>query len=60
MEPILQVRDLRTSFLTSNGEVKAVRGVSFDVEKGRTLGLRPACFLLSGRGKKPHTRFLAH
>ena len=39
MESILQVRDLHTSFLTSNGEVKAVRGVSFDVEKGRTLGI---------------------
>ena len=39
MEPILQVRDLRTSFLTSNGEVQAVRGVSFDVEKGKTLGI---------------------
>ena len=39
MEPILQVRDLHTSFLTSNGEVKAVRGVSFDVEKGKTLGI---------------------
>ena len=39
MESILQVRDLRTSFLTSNGEVQAVRGVSFDVEKGRTLGI---------------------
>ncbi|MBR1585204.1 MAG: ABC transporter ATP-binding protein [Clostridia bacterium] len=39
MEPILQVRDLHTSFLTSNGEVKAVRGVSFQVEKGKTLGI---------------------
>ncbi|MBQ6510136.1 MAG: ABC transporter ATP-binding protein [Flexilinea sp.] len=39
MEPILQVRDLRTSFLTSNGEVQAVRGVSFDVEKGKTIGI---------------------
>ena len=39
MEPILQVRDLHTSFLTSNGEVQAVRGVSFDVEKGKTLGI---------------------
>ena len=39
MEAILQVRDLCTSFLTSNGEVKAVRGVSFDVEKGKTLGI---------------------
>ena len=39
MEPILEVRDLHTSFLTSNGEVQAVRGVSFDVEKGKTLGI---------------------
>ena len=39
MEIILQVRDLHTSFMTSNGEVKAVRGVSFDVEKGKTLGI---------------------
>ena len=39
MESVLQVRDLRTSFLTSNGEVQAVRGVSFDVQKGRTLGI---------------------
>ena len=39
METILQIRDLHTSFLTSNGEVKAVRGISFDVEKGRTLGI---------------------
>ena len=39
MEPILHVRDLHTSFLTSNDEVQAVRGVSFDVEKGKTLGI---------------------
>ena len=39
VEPILQVRDLHTSFLTSNGEVQAVRGISFDVEKGKTLGI---------------------
>ncbi len=39
METLLQVRDLHTSFLTSNGEVQAVRGVSFDVEKGKTLGI---------------------
>ncbi len=39
METILQVRDLHTSFLTSNGEVKAVRGISFDVRKGETLGI---------------------
>lgn len=39
VEPILQVRDLHTSFLTSGGEVQAVRGISFDVEKGKTLGI---------------------
>ena len=39
VEAILQVRDLHTSFLTSNGEVHAVRGVSFDVEKGKSLGI---------------------
>jgi len=39
METILEVRDLHTSFLTSNGLVQAVRGVSFDVEKGKTLGI---------------------
>ena len=39
MEPILDVRDLHTSFLTSNGEVKAVRGVSFQVGKGETIGI---------------------
>ena len=39
MEPILEVKDLHTSFLTSNGEVQAVRGVSFKVEKGQTVGI---------------------
>ena len=39
MEPILEVKDLHTSFLTSNGEVHAVRGVSFKVEKGQTIGI---------------------
>ena len=39
MEPILQVENLKTSFFTSNGEVQAVRGVSFSVEKGDILGI---------------------
>ncbi len=37
--PTLSVRDLRTHFLTKAGAVKAVDGVSFDVAKGRILGL---------------------
>ncbi|WP_342753078.1 ABC transporter ATP-binding protein [Shouchella clausii] len=38
-DPILQIRDLRTSFFTKELEVKAVDGVTFDVEKGKTLGI---------------------
>ena len=36
---LLEVNDLRTSFRTDDGVVKAVDGVSFKVEKGRTLGI---------------------
>lgn len=34
---LLQVRDLTTHFPIRNGTIKAVNGVSFDVERGRTL-----------------------
>ncbi|MBV1840481.1 ABC transporter ATP-binding protein [Photobacterium ganghwense] len=36
---ILSVRDLETEFATDDGVVKILHGVSFDVRKGRTLGL---------------------
>jgi peptide/nickel transport system ATP-binding protein len=39
MAPILEVRDLRTSFRTDDGVVLAVDGVSFSLEPGRTLGI---------------------
>lgn len=39
MEPILKIENLKTSFMTGNGEVQAVRGVSFTVGKGEILGL---------------------
>ena len=37
--PLLQVTDLRTWFHTRNGVCRAVDGVSFQVERGETLGL---------------------
>src|ERR671925_663380 len=36
---LLEVRDLKTHFRTDDGIVKAVDGVTFDVEKGQTLGI---------------------
>ena len=38
-ELLLQVKDLHTSFFTDSGEVRAVNGVSFDLEKGKVLGI---------------------
>ena len=38
-QPLLQVKDLRTSFFTDAGEVKAVNGVSFNLERGKVLGI---------------------
>ncbi len=39
VEPVLSVKDLHTSFITDSGEVKAVNGVSFDLEPGKILGV---------------------
>jgi len=36
---LLEVTDLRTSFFTREGEVRAVDGVSFSLERGKTLGI---------------------
>src|SRR3990170_6265301 len=38
-EHLLKINNLYTSFFTDAGEVKAVRGVSFSLEKGKTIGL---------------------
>jgi peptide/nickel transport system ATP-binding protein len=39
MAPLLRVSNLRTSFFTSDGEVRAIDGVSFDIGEGETVGL---------------------
>lgn len=36
---LLKVTDLHTSFFTPAGEVKAVNGISFSLEKGKVLGI---------------------
>ena len=39
MSKILEVNNLRISFRTNNGRVKAVRGINFDLEKGETIAV---------------------
>ena len=51
---LLEVTDLRVSFPTSDGLVQAVRGVSFRVERGQTLGIVGE----SGSGKTVSTQAL--
>ena len=36
---LLEVKDLRTSFFTDAGEVKAVDGISFNLDHGKVLGI---------------------
>jgi oligopeptide/dipeptide ABC transporter ATP-binding protein len=38
-EPLLEVKDLRVSFPTEDGLVKAVDGISFSIGPGQTLGV---------------------
>lgn len=39
LEYLLEVKDLRTSFFTHVGEIKAIRGVDFSMEKGEIIGI---------------------
>ena len=53
-EVLLEVRDLRTTFASERGPVQAVRGVSLDLRRGRTLGIVGE----SGSGKSVLSRSL--
>lgn len=37
--PLLSVKDLRVTFGTQEGDVRAVQGISFDVRQGETIGI---------------------
>jgi oligopeptide/dipeptide ABC transporter ATP-binding protein len=39
MDKILEVKDLKVSFRTQAGTLKAVRDISFDLERGKTLAI---------------------
>ncbi|MCW5721624.1 MAG: ABC transporter ATP-binding protein [Devosia sp.] len=39
MTPLLSVKDLHSSYVSSRGRVQAVRGVSFEIARGETLAL---------------------
>ena len=40
---LLEVKDLKVSFFTPAGEVKAVGGISYDLDYGEVMGYSSRC-----------------
>ncbi|WP_255648579.1 ATP-binding cassette domain-containing protein [Pseudorhizobium xiangyangii] len=38
-QPLFSLRDLRLRFHTRHGDVEALRGISFDLQRGQTLAI---------------------
>ena len=54
MEPIIRVEHINKTFQANNGQVEAVKDISFSIEKGDIFGI----IGLSGAGKSPLVRCL--
>ena len=54
MEPIIRVENINKTFQANNGQVKAVKNISFSIEKGDIFGI----IGLSGAGKSTLVRCL--
>jgi ABC-type dipeptide/oligopeptide/nickel transport system ATPase component len=52
MAPVLEVKGLKTQFFTQDGVVKAVNGISYELNEGETLGIVGE----SGCGKSVRSR----
>ena len=39
MANLIEIKNLMTSFFTADGELRAVEGVNFEIEEGKTMGL---------------------
>ena len=55
-DTILEVENLRTSFATDAGSVQSVRGITFHVGKGESLGIVGE----SGCGKSTTAQLILH